>query len=60
VQPGGGKAAKDTAPPPQQDLCDTQIPAQIGAESKTTWCFGPEDLVKTKFIAIYRKKSMAF
>jgi hypothetical protein len=54
---GGGKAAIATAPP-HQDLCDTQKLAKIGAVSKTAWLFGPDDLVKTKFIIIYCKKSM--
>jgi hypothetical protein len=38
-------------------LCDTQETAKIGAVSTTTWQFGPEELVKTKFIIIYCKKS---
>ena len=46
---GGGKAAIATAPP-HQDLCDTQKPAKIGNVSETAWLFGPEDLVKTKFV----------
>jgi hypothetical protein len=54
---GGGKAAIATAPP-HQDLCDTQKPAKIGVVSKTAWLFGPEDLVKTKCIIIYCKKSI--
>jgi hypothetical protein len=29
-----------------------------GAVSKTAWRFGPEDLVKNKFIIIVYKKSM--
>jgi hypothetical protein len=40
---GGGKAAN------QQ---------KISSVSATAWGFGPEDLVKTKFIIIYCKKSM--
>jgi hypothetical protein len=55
---GRAKAAIATAPPPHKDLCDTQKPAKIGAVSATTWHFGPEDLVKTKFIIICCKMSM--
>ena len=39
-------------------LCFTKKPAKICAVSKTAWPFGPEDLVKTKFIIIYCKKNM--
>jgi hypothetical protein len=54
---GGGKVVIATGHP-HQDLCDTQKPAKIGAIGETAWLFGPEDLVKTKFIMIYCKKSM--
>ncbi len=52
---GGGKAAIATVPPHQDH---TQEPAKIGSVSETTWLFGPEDLVRTKFVIIYCKKSM--
>jgi hypothetical protein len=56
---GGGKAAIATAPPPPpRSVLHTQKPAKIGPVSKTAWCFGPEDLVKTKFIIKNCKKSM--
>jgi hypothetical protein len=32
--------------------------AKIGPVTKTAWHFGPEDLVKAKFIIIDCKKSM--
>ncbi len=55
---GGGKAAIATASPPPRSVSHTQKPANIGTVSKTAWRFGPEDLIKTKFIIIYCKKSM--
>ncbi len=56
---GGGKAAIATAPPPpERSVLHTQKPAKIGGVSKTTWRFGPEDLVKTKFIIIHCYKSI--
>jgi hypothetical protein len=36
----------------------SQKPAKIGTVGETAWLFGPEDLVKTKFIIIFCKKSM--
>ncbi len=55
---GGGKAAIATVPP-HQDLCDThRNRRKTGSVRETTWLFGPEDLVKTKFVIIYCKKSM--
>jgi hypothetical protein len=53
VAGGGGKAAIAT-----NKICVTQKPAKIGPVIKTAWLFGPEGLVKTKFIIIYCKKSM--
>jgi hypothetical protein len=57
VAGGGGKAATITAPPPRY-VKYTQKPAKIGAVSKTAWHFGPEVLLKTKFIIKYCEKSM--
>jgi hypothetical protein len=59
VRPGvGGKAAIVTVPS-HQDLCDThKKPAKIGSVSGSAWRFGPEYLVKTKFVMIYHKKNM--
>jgi hypothetical protein len=37
---------------------ESRKPAKIGAVRESAWRFGPEDLVKTKFIIIYCKKSM--
>ncbi len=37
---------------------ESRKPAKIGPVSETTWCFGPEDFVKTKFIIIYCEKSI--
>jgi hypothetical protein len=51
---GGRKASTATAPTPPTKTCVPHTETgKIGAVSKTTWCFGPEDLVKTKFINIY-------
>jgi hypothetical protein len=55
---GWGESWYATAPLRHKGLCDAQEPAKIRAVSVTTWRFGPEDLVKTKFITIYCKKSM--
>ncbi len=48
----GGKVAITTAPP-HQYLCDTR---KISAVSKTASRFGPEALVKTKFVIKIHKK----
>jgi hypothetical protein len=55
---GWGETCYASVPLHHKGLCDTQEPEKIGAVSATTWCFGPEDLVKTTFIIIYCKKSM--
>jgi hypothetical protein len=57
VQRGvGGKLVFYCPPPPQRSVSPGK--AKIGAVSATTLRFGPEELVKTKFIIIYCKKSM--
>jgi hypothetical protein len=55
---GGGKAAIAPAPTPTKICVYTLKPSKIGSVSETAWLFGPEDLVKTKFIIIYCKKNM--
>jgi hypothetical protein len=53
---GWGKASIATAP---TKICMTHTEtSKIGTVSKTAWRFGPEDLVKTKFIIIVHKKSI--
>jgi hypothetical protein len=54
---GGGKATIANAPPTKICVIHKET-GKIGAVSKTAWLFGPEDLVKTKFVKIYCKKSM--
>ncbi len=54
VQPGWGESCYSYCPPPQpRSVWQTQKPAKISTVKKTAWRFGPEDLVKTKFIIIY-------
>jgi hypothetical protein len=56
--PGGGGKLLELLPFPP-NICVTHTETgKIGAVSKTAWLFGPEDLVKTKFIIIYCKKRM--
>jgi hypothetical protein len=61
VSPGvGGKLLLLLpAPLPPTKICVIHTEtSKIGTVSETAWHFGPEDLVKTKFIIIDCKKSM--
>jgi hypothetical protein len=45
-------------PSPPRSVWHTQKPVKIGTVSQTAWLFGPEDLVKTRFVTINCKKTM--